>query len=41
MSVGAVEMDEAGLAIPLLQEILETELAVAAQLGSDAVRETR
>jgi FimV-like protein len=36
-----LEMDEAGLAIPLLQEILETELAVAARLGSDAVRETR
>lgn len=36
-----LEMDEAELAIPLLQEILETELAVAARLGSDAVRETR
>ncbi len=36
-----LEMDEAGLAIPLLQEILETELAVAARLESDALRETR
>lgn len=36
-----LEMDEAELAIPLLQEVLETELAVAARLGSDAVRETR
>ena len=36
-----LEMEEVGLAIPLLQEILETELAVAARLGSDAVRETR